>query len=161
MSKQNIVSNEAYQKLLADLDYLKTVKRPEVQEAIKKAREYGDLSENSEYDEAKNEQARVEEAIKKLEEEIANSVILDEASLGTETVSVGNVVEVRCLDNGKEYTYQIVGTSTEANPATGFITDDCPLGKGFMNQKRGAHVVIETPGGVRRFTILDIRKPEK
>ena len=103
----------------------------------------------------------MEETIKNLEETINNSVILDDEKLGTETVSVGNIVEVHCIDNGQDYTYRIVGTSQEADPANRVITDDCPLGKGFVNQKRGAQVTIETPGGVRKYTILDIRKPEK
>ncbi|MBO4366378.1 MAG: transcription elongation factor GreA, partial [Clostridia bacterium] len=134
MAKQNIVSSETYQKLQAELDYLKTTKRSEYQAAIKKAREYGDLSENSEYDEAMAEQAEVESKIANLEAMLSNTVILDDEKLGTDTVSVGNIVEVHCIDNGQDYTYRIVGTSAEANPAERIITDDCPLGKGFLNQ---------------------------
>ena len=161
MAKQNIVSSETYQKLQAELDYLKTTKRSEYQAAIKKAREYGDLSENSEYDEAMAEQAEVESKIANLEAMLSNTVILDDEKLGTNTVSVGNIVEVHCIDNGKDYTYTIVGTAKDADPVKGKITDDCPLGKAFMGQKRGVQVIVETPGGVRRFTIIDISKPSK
>lgn len=157
MAKQSIVSHDGFLKLQNELEYLKTVKRKEIQQAIQKAREYGDLSENSEYDEAKNEQAEVETKIANLEETLKNIIVLDDAELGTDKVSVGNTVEIHCIDNSSEYTYKIV-SAAEADPLEGRISDDCPLGKSLLGQKRGDTINVETPSGIRRFTITDITK---
>ena len=144
MAKQIIVSHDGFLKLQNELEYLKTVKRKEVAQAIQKAREYGDLSENSEYDEAKNEQAEIESKIAALEVTLANAVVIDDADIGTDKVGVGNTVELHCIDNDEEYTYK--------------ISDDCPLGKTLLGQKKGDSISVETPGGIRRFTITNISK---
>ncbi len=157
MAKQIIVSHDGFLKLQNELEYLKTVKRKEVAQAIQKAREYGDLSENSEYDEAKNEQAEIESKIAALEVTLANAVVMDDSELGTDKVSVGNTVDLHCIDNDEEYTYKIVAAA-EADPLEGKISDDCPLGKTLLGQKKGDSISVETPGGIRKFTITNISK---
>ncbi len=157
MSKQIIVSHDGFLKLQNELEYLKTVKRKEVAQAIQKAREYGDLSENSEYDEAKNEQAEIETKIAALEDTLENAVVMDDSELGTDKVSVGNTVEVHCIDDDRDYTYKIV-SAAEADPLEGRISDDCPLGKTLIGQKMGDSISVETPSGIRKFTITEISK---
>ena len=157
MAKQIIVSKEGFLKLQNELEYLKTVKRKEVAQAIQKAREYGDLSENSEYDEAKNDQAEIESKIATLENTLENAVVMDDSELSTDKVSVGNTVEIHCIDNDQEYTYKIVA-ATEADPISGKISDDCPLGKTLLGTKKGDSISVETPGGIRKFTITNISK---
>lgn len=157
MAKQIIVSHDGFLKLQNELEYLKTVKRKEVAQAIQKAREYGDLSENSEYDEAKNEQAEIETKIAALEDTLENAVVMDDAELGTDKVGVGNTVEIHCIDDDLDYTYKIVA-ATEADPLEGKISDDCPLGKTLIGQKQGDTISVETPGGVRKFTVTNITK---
>jgi transcription elongation factor GreA len=157
MAKQIIVSNEGLKKLQQELEYLKTVKRKEVAQAIQKARAYGDLSENSEYDEAKNEQAEIEGKIAHLEETLENAIVLDDAELGTDKVNVGNKVTVHNIDDGEETEYKIVST-TEADPLMFLISDDCPLGKALIGQKKGDTINVETPAGVVKYTITNISK---
>ena len=157
MAKQIIVSRDGFLKLQAELEHLKTVKRKEVAQAIQKARAYGDLSENSEYDEAKNEQAEIESKIAALEETLENAVVMDDAELGTDKVSVGNTVSIHCIDDDKEYTYKLV-SAAEADPLEGRISDDCPLGKALLGQKQGASISVEAPIGVRKYTINKISK---
>ena len=157
MAKQIIVSRDGFLKLQADLEHLKTVKRKEVAQAIQKARAYGDLSENSEYDEAKNEQAEIESKIAALEETLENAVVMDDAELGTDKVSVGNTVNIHCIDDDREYTYKIV-SAAEADPLEGRISDDCPLGKALLGQKQGASISVEAPNGIRKYTINNISK---
>ncbi len=157
MAKQIIVSKDGFLKLQNELEYLKTVKRKEVAQAIQKAREYGDLSENSEYDEAKNEQAEIESKIAALEDTLENAVVMDDDQLSTDKVSVGNTVEIHCIDNDQEYTYKIVAAA-EADPLGGKISDDCPLGKTLLGTKKGDSISVETPGGIREFTITNISK---
>ncbi len=157
MAKQVIVSHDGFLKLQNELEYLKTVKRKEVAQAIQKAREYGDLSENSEYDEAKNEQAEIETKIAALEDTLENAVVMDDADLGTDKVNVGNTVEIHCIDDDKEYTYKIV-SATETDPLEHRISDDCPLGKALLGQRKGDSISVETPSGVRKFTITNITK---
>jgi len=134
MAKQVFVSQEGFEKMQAELEYLKTVKREEVKAAIKKAREYGDLSENSEYDEAKHEQGEVESRIVELEESIKNVVIIDDKNIKTDSVSFGSKVKV--LNNDVECEYVIVG-STECDPFAGKISDESPIGKGLLGMKLG------------------------
>ena len=135
MAKQIIVSHEGLKKLQQELEFLKTVKRKEVALAIQKARAYGDLSENSEYDEAKNEQAEIEGKIAHLEETLENAIVLDDAELGTDKVSVGNKVTVHNIDDGEETEYKIVST-TEADPMQFLISDDSPSEKRSSARKR-------------------------
>ena len=157
MAKQIIVSHEGLRKLEQELEYLKTVKRKEVAQAIQKARAYGDLSENSEYDEAKNEQAEIEGKIAHLEATLENAIVLDDAELGTDKVNVGNKVAVHNIDTGEETEYKIVST-TEADPLMFLISDDSPLGKALIGQRKGDSINVETPMGVVKYTITNISK---
>lgn len=157
MAKQIIVSHEGLKKLQQELEHLKTVKRKEVAQAIQKARAYGDLSENSEYDEAKNEQAEIEGKIANLEATLENAIVLDDADLGTDKVNVGNKVTVHNIDEDEETEYKIVSTA-EADPIMGLISDDSPLGKALIGQRKGDSVNVETPMGVVKYTITDISK---
>lgn len=157
MAKQIIVSHEGLKKLQQELEYLKTVKRKEVAQAIQKARAYGDLSENSEYDEAKNEQAEIEGKIANLEATLENAIVLDDAELGTDKVNVGNKVTVHNIDADEESEYKIVSTA-EADPIMGLISDDSPLGKALIGQRKGDSVNVETPMGIVKYTITDISK---
>ena len=159
MAKQIYVSNEGYAKLQSELEYLKTVKRKEVAEAIAKARAYGDLSENSEYDEAKNEQGEVETRIANLEATLELAVILDDSDVKTDKVSVGNLVTIRDFEHDKEYEYRVVG-STESDPfaVPQRISDDSPIGKALIGARTGDTVNVETPRGVRKYIIESISK---
>ena len=142
MAKQIIVSHEGLKKLQQELEHLKTVKRKEVAQAIQKARAYGDLSENSEYDEAKNEQAEIEGKIAHLEATLENAIVLDDSDLGTDKVNVGNKVTVHNI----------------ADPIQNLISDDSPLGKALIGQRKGDSINVETPMGIIRYTITDISK---
>ncbi|MEG1742951.1 MAG: transcription elongation factor GreA [Clostridia bacterium] len=157
MAKQIYVSKEGFEKLHTELEHLKTVKRSEVAQAIKKARAYGDLSENSEYDEAKNEQGEIESKIAQLEEIINNAVILDEKDIKTDKVSVGSIVKIYDFERDKEYEYRIVG-STEANPFEKRISDDSPLGKTLLGARRGDTITVEAPRGNMKYTVMEISK---
>ena len=157
MAKQIIVSHEGLKKLQQELEHLKTVKRKEVAQAIQKARAYGDLSENSEYDEAKNEQAEIEGKNAKLEATLENAIVLDDSELGTDKVNVGNKVTVHNIDADEESEYKIVSTA-EADPIMGLISDDSPLGKALIGQRKGGSINVETPMGIVKYTITDISK---
>ena len=157
MAKQIIVSHEGLKKLQQELEYLKTVKRKEVAQAIQKARAYGDLSENSEYDEAKNEQAEIEGKIAHLEETLENAIVLDDSDLGTDKVNVGNKVMVHNIDTDEDCEYKIVST-TEADPIQFMISDDSPLGKALLGQRMGDSINVETPMGIVKYTITNISK---
>ena len=157
MAKQIIVSHEGLKKLQQELEHLKTVKRKEVAQAIQKARAYGDLSENSEYDEAKNEQAEIEGKIANLEATLENAIVLDDSELGTDKVNIGNKVTVHNIDADEESEYKIVSTA-EADPIMGLISDDSPLGKALIGQRKGDSINVETPMGVVKYTITDISK---
>lgn len=157
MAKQIFVSKEGYQKLENELEHLKTVKRKEVAMAIQKARSFGDLSENSEYDEAKNEQAEIESRIAMLEVTLENATILDDKDIKTDKVSVGNTVKIYNIATEQEEEYRIVG-STESDPIEGKISDDCPLGKSLLGQRVGDSINVETPGGIVKYTVISISK---
>ena len=157
MAKQIIVSQEGLKKLQQELEHLKTVKRKEVALAIQKARAYGDLSENSEYDEAKNEQAEIEGKIAHLEETLENAIVLDDSELGTDKVNVGNKVMVHNIDTDEDCEYKIVST-TEADPMQFMISDDSPLGKALLGQRKGDSINVETPMGIVKYTITNISK---
>ena len=155
MSKEIILTDEGLRKLEEELEQLKTVKRKEIAEKIKEALSFGDLSENSEYDEAKNEQAFVEARILQLETTLKNFRVLDDDELNNEIVSVGSKVILRDVEFDEEVEYQIVG-STEADPASGKISDESPVGKGLIGHKIGETVVIEAPVGDIKYEILSI-----
>jgi len=143
-------------KLEEELEYLKTVKRVEVVERIKIARSYGDLSENSEYDSAKEDQAFVEGKISSIEGMIRNAVIITEDELNTDEVQLGKTVTFREIPDGDKETYTIVG-SAEANPLEGMISNDSPIAKALIGRKKDEKVRIQTPGGEMSVEILEIK----
>ena len=149
------VTSEGLVKLQEELKYLKEVKRKEVVEAIEIARSYGDLSENSEYDEAKTEQGRVEGRIHDLEEILATVIVVDGDSKAG-TVDVGSIVTVNNVTKGKTFEYTIVG-ATESNPLQGKISDRSPIGKALMGCRAGAKLEVETPAGVIALEIVSIK----
>jgi len=144
--EKTVLTHEGYLKLMAELENLKTVGRDSIAEKIKEARSFGDLSENAEYDEAMNEQAKMEARIAKLEDDISSSIILDENELSTEVVSTGSRVEVRNASTGAIVEYQILG-KTQANPELGIISDQSPVGKALLGHKAGETVSVDTPNG--------------
>ena len=143
-------------KMEEELEHLKIVKRKEVVERIKIARSYGDLSENSEYDSAKEDQAFLEGRISSLEGMIRNAMIITEDELNTDEVRLGKTVTFKELPDGEEETYTIVG-SAEANPMEGLISNDSPIAKGLIGRSKGDEVKINTPGGDMSVTILEIK----
>lgn len=157
MIKQTVVTDEGLKRLESELEELKTVKRKEIAEKIKVALSFGDLSENSEYDEAKNEQAIIEGRIAEIESQLKNVRLLDESELNNEMVHVGSLVRVKDEASGKESTYRIVG-STEADPMQGKISDESPVGKALLSHGLNESVEIEIPVGVLHYTILEISK---
>ena len=157
MAKETVITDEGLKRLEKELEELKTVRRKEVAEKIKVALSFGDLSENSEYDEAKNEQAIVEGRIAELENQLKNVRILDASELSTEAVHIGSTVTVRMKGKKATNTYQIVG-STEADPLGGRISDESPIGKALIGHKEGDVVEVETPGGEIVLTIQKIAK---
>jgi transcription elongation factor GreA len=155
-SKKYIMTAEGVKKLEDELEYLKTVKRRENTEKIKVALSYGDLSENSEYDEAKNEQAFVEGRIIQLENMLRNASVIDESEISLETVSVGSIVKVKDYDFDEEVDFHIVG-SAEADPIRNKISNESPVGKALIGKKVGDIVDVPVPDGVSKFEILEIR----
>ena len=156
-TKQTILTDEGLKKLEEELEQLKTVTRKEVADKIKVALSFGDLSENSEYDEAKNEQALVESRIVQIEAMLKNVKILDEDELTNDIVSVGSKIKLFDKEFDEEVDYQIVG-STEADPMSGRISDESPVGQSVLGHKVGDVVEVETPGGVCLYEVLEITK---
>lgn len=156
-TKPVILTTEGHQKLEQELEQLKTVRRKEVSEKIKVALSFGDLSENSEYDEAKNEQAMVEARIAELEQMLKNASVLDESGITTDTIGVGSVIRIKHLKLGKEVTYKIVG-STEAAPLQKKISDESPVGKAMLGHHVGDIVDVEAPAGIIQYEVLEIGK---
>ncbi len=156
-SKKYLMTYEGVKKLEEELEYLKTVKRKEITEKIKIALGYGDLSENSEYDEAKNEQAFVEGRIMQLENMLKNATVVDETEISTDTVSIGSIVKVKDYDFDEEVEYTIVG-SAEADPMEFKISNESPVGSALMGKKIGEIVEAVVPDGVSKFEILGIRR---
>ncbi len=157
MAKQTTVSTEGLKKLQEELEYLKTTKRKEVAEAIKVARAFGDLSENSEYDEAKNEQGLVEARIAEIESMLKNVKVIDESNIKTDSVDVGNRVKVLDETFDEELEYTIVGSS-ESNPVEFKISDESPIGRALIGACIGETVKAETPGGEIVMKVLEISK---
>jgi transcription elongation factor GreA len=157
LNKTVRLTQEGLQALENELEHLKTVKRKEVSEKIKVALSFGDLSENSEYDEAKNEQAMVEARVNELETILKNVEVVNEDDITTDTVSVGSTVMLKNLKNGREDTYKIVG-STEAAPMKKKISDESPVGKAVLGHKQGETVDVEVPSGIIQYQILEISK---
>ncbi len=155
--KQYKLTAEGLKRLEEELDHLKTVVRAEVSEKIKVARSFGDLSENSEYDEAKNEQARVEARISELETMVKNAVIVEEDAGAKSKIGFGSKVKLYDVELDEEMYVTLVG-SAEADPMNGFISDESPIGVALMGKKVGATAVAETPSGELKFKVLEISK---
>lgn len=155
--KQTILTEEGLKNLENELEELKSVKRKEIAEKIKVALSFGDLSENSEYDEAKNEQAIMEARISELEVMLKNVKVIDEHELSTEIVHVGSKVRVYDDEFAEECEYKIVG-SNEADPLSGKISDESPVGAALLGHKIGEKVNVDTPSGICVYKILEISK---
>ena len=157
MSKQTIITDEGLRRLEEELEELKTVKRKEIAEKIKVALSFGDLSENSEYDEAKNEQAIIEGRIAEIENQLKNVRVLDESELNTEVVHIGSRIRIREAGSTEEETYKIVG-STEADPINGRISDESPVGKAMLGHSVGDMVEVIIPSGAVSYELVEISK---
>ncbi len=157
MSKEILLTAEGLKNIEEQLEYLKTEKRKEVAEKIKEALSFGDLSENAEYDAAKNEQAEVEEKITKLENILKNATLIDEDMEATGIVSIGSKVKLYDKEFDEEITYTIVG-STEANPAEYKISNESPVGRALLGKQAGDEVEVDAPQGTVSLKILEITK---
>src|SRR4051794_7343057 len=155
MQKDVILTPEGLENLKKEIEHLSTVKRREVAERIKEAREFGDISENSEYDDAKNEQAMLETRIASLEDKLRSAQVIDASSLSSDIVRVGSLVDVKDEDSGKNQTYTIVG-STEADPANHRLSNESPVGKALIGHKKGDMVKVPAPKGERKLKIVKI-----
>jgi transcription elongation factor GreA len=149
MVKDVILTRQGLKDLKEKIEYLSTERRREVAERIKEAREFGDISENSEYDDAKNEQAMLERQIAELEDKLRGATVIDEKSVTNEVVSVGVTVHVKDQKTNKSTKYKIVGSS-EANPAENKLSNESPVGKALLGKKRGQLVSVEVPRGPAR-----------
>lgn len=157
MAKKVLLTSEGLKKLQDELDNLKNVRRKENTAALKIAKSFGDLSENSEYDEAKNEQAEIEARISEIENMLKNAEIIDEDDIATDVASIGSKVTVKDLEDGEVTEYLIVG-STEADPMKGKISDESPVGSALLGHKIGEVVSVEAPMGVLEYEIMNISK---
>lgn len=158
MAQEVLLTKEGYQKLTEELNTLKTVGRDEIAEKIKVALSFGDLSENSEYDEAKNEQGKMEHRINEIEETLKYAKIIDDSAISTDTVSVGLTVTIKDLEYDEVLTYKILGDEKESDPDAGIISAHSPIGAGLIGHHKGEKVDIEVPAGIISFEILDIEK---
>lgn len=147
----------AHQKMLEQLDYLKTVREREVAEKLKEARSFGDLSENAEYDAAKDEQAAVAAEIDKIENMLSNAIILDENELEEGEVNVGSTVVLKDISDGEIETYTI-GSSTESDPDNGIISDESPIGRAALHKRVGDVFDVNTPMGIIEFEVVEITR---
>jgi transcription elongation factor GreA len=149
VSRQAVITPEGLEKLKEEIEHLSTEKRREVAERIKEAREFGDIAENAEYDDAKNEQALLEQRIAQLEERLRRATVIDKKSLGTEEVQVGSVVHVKDQKTGDSQKFQIVG-STEADPLEQKLSNESPIGKALIGHGRNDVVTVEVPRGPKK-----------
>lgn len=157
MTDEILLTKQGYDKIVAEHEELVSVKRKEVAERIKEAISYGDISENSEYDSAKNEQAELEERIHKLENMMRKAKIIDESKMTNDRVSIGLKVKVKLMESKEEYEYVIVG-STEADPFEGKISNESAVGEALLGKKKGEKVEVQVLDGVKHYQILDIYK---
>ena len=149
MQRDVLLTPEGLDKLKDEIEHLSTVKRREVAERIKEAREFGDISENSEYDDAKNEQAMLEQRIASLQDRLRRAAVIDDKHVDTETVGVGAVVHVKDQKSGKSQKFQIVG-SAEADPTEHKLSNESPIGKALVGSKKNEVVTVETPRGPKK-----------
>lgn len=155
--KSTTISRDGFNRLQEELEKLVTIRRKEVAEKLKEARSYGDLSENAEYDEAKNEQGMLEAQIADLEMIIANAVIVDDDSINLDEVGIGSLVKLKDFDLDEIIEYQIVG-STESDPDNGKISDESPIGKACLKKRVGDVFEVECPAGTLQFEVIDINR---
>ena len=154
---KQMYTKQGYQDLVDELKYLKLTRREEIKEQIAVARGFGDLSENAEYDEARNEQAKVEARIQELENLIENAEIIDEANMDVRSISLGSVVKLYDEDFDEEITYSIVG-SNQADPLEQKISDQSPIGRALMGKKAGERVTVTAPAGELHFKVLEVTR---
>lgn len=157
MAKEFKISTLRLRELEQELQYLKTTREKEVAEQIKEARSFGDLSENSEYDEAKNEQGKLYSRIAELDNILANCTVINEEHHDTTTVRIGSRITVKDVEFGDEETYQVVG-SQEADPMNGRISEDSPFGKALLGKSVGDKVIVEAPAGNIEYEVLNIER---
>lgn len=157
MAKEYKLSPERLKELQEELNYLKTVREKEVAELLKEARSFGDLSENSEYDEAKNEQGKLHSRVGELEEILSNYVVIEEEDDGGEYIRLGSTVTVLDKEFDEEQTYKIVG-SQEADPMNGAISEDSPFGRALLGRNAGEDVTVEAPAGPVEYKILKVER---
>ena len=155
--KEVLLTVAGLKKLEQELEHLKSVRRREVAERIKQAIEFGDISENSEYEDAKNDQAFTEGRILTLEKKLRNARVIDDHEVGTEEVSLGSRVRIKDLEIGDELEYLIVG-SMEADPTESRISNESPVGRAILGQKIGSTVEVRVPAGTLKYQILDINR---
>ena len=155
--KKTVLTKDGYKKLEAELDYYISVRRNEIADQIAVARGFGDLSENAEYDEAKNEQSRIEAKIVEMENTLRNCIVVDDDDVTTDTIGVGNTVKVMNQTLKKEQTFTIVGAN-ETNPREMKISSESPIGSMLLGKKVGQTVPIETPGGTVKMKVLEISR---
>ena len=154
--KEVILTADGYKKLQKEIDHLRTEKRREVAERIRVAREFGDIAENAEYDDAKNEQAMLEHKIAQLEERLLSARVITKKEISKDAVSVGSRVRLRDMQANKTFEYHIVG-SAEANPAENKLSNESPVGKAIIGHKKGDVVEVSAPRGSLKFKILEIK----
>ena len=154
---KQMYTKQGYQDLLDELKYLKLTRREEIKEQIAVARGFGDLSENAEYDEARNEQAKVEARIQELEALIENAEIIDETNMDVRSISLGSLVKLYDEDFEEEITYNIVG-SNQADPLENKISDQSPIGRALMGKKAGESVTVIAPAGELHFKVLEVSR---
>lgn len=157
MNEELLLTQEGYDKIVAEYDELVSVKRAEVAERIKEAISYGDISENAEYDSAKNEQAELEERIRQLEEMLRKAKIVQEEDVKGDKVNIGLKVTVKDIDTGDKEVFSIVG-ATESDPFNGKISTESSVGKALIGKKKGETVAIEVPDGIINYKIMKIEK---
>jgi transcription elongation factor GreA len=156
----NTISRAVKEKLEKQLEYLISVRKKEVAEQLKEARSFGDLSENAEYDEAKNEQAKLAQEIEDLQQTLREAVVVDDDDISVDEVGFGSVVKLKFMDRNIIREYQIVGT-IESDPDNGKISDDSPIGKAALKKKVGDFFEVETPGGTMRLEVLEISRKNR
>lgn len=157
MQKEFLMTNEGLRELKVELEELRTFGREDIAEKIKVARSFGDLSENSEYDEAKSEQAKIEARINEIEAIIMNVRVIDDSDITTKTIGMGSKIKLKNLDTNDTLQYTVVGFA-QSNPAEGLISDEAPVGKALMGKKKGDIVEVEAPIGTLKFKIVSITK---
>ena len=156
MQKDVILTPEGLDKLKQEIEYLSGEKRREVAERIKEAREFGDISENSEYDDAKNEQALLESRIAKLKEQLRSARVIDTSDIPKDVVSIGSKVKVKYVDDGETDEYEIVG-SAEADPGNRRLSNESPVGRAVLGHKKGDVVEVAAPSGPIKLQIMSIK----